>query len=354
MGVDIDRRSVGPGAPCFIIAEAGVNHNGDMALARRLIDEAAAAGADAVKFQAFITEELVTRRAPKAGYQLQTTTAADTEQFAMLKALEVSAEDMAGLRDHCAARGVAFLCTPYENASADMLDRLGVAAYKIASTDTTNTPFLRHVASKGRPVILSTGMSTLAEVEAALAALAPVRDRTILLHCTAEYPAPVEEANLRAMAAMTAAFQVPVGFSDHTAGLDAAGWAVALGACVIEKHFTLDRAMAGPDHRASIEPAELAELVRRIRLLETALGDGIKRPTAAEIPNKPRMQKSIVARSAIAAGQVLGADDLTCKRPGGGLPPDWLDRVIGRAAAVDLAPDDVLTLASIAWGGEGR
>lgn len=352
MPVAIDRWRIGPGFPCFVIAEAGVNHNGDMTLAHRLIDAAADAGADAVKFQAFIAEELVTRNAPKAAYQLATTPAEEKNQFAMLKALEVRAEQHAELKRHCETRGVAFLCTPYEFGSADMLDRLDVAAYKVASTDTTNVPFLRHLAAKGRPVILSTGLSSLAEVEEAMAALKTIRDRVVLLHCTAEYPAPAEDANLRAMATMATAFGCPVGFSDHTVGIHVSAWAAALGACALEKHFTLDRTLPGPDHRASIEPAELAELVRSVRLVEKALGDGIKRPMPSELPNKPRMQKSVVARRAIAAGTVLATEDLTCKRPGTGLPPSWLDRVVGRRAAREIPADGILTLAAIDWNGD--
>lgn len=346
--VEIGGRRVGSGEPCFIIAEAGVNHNGDMDLAHRLIDAAAGAGADAVKFQAFVTEELVTAAAPKAGYQLATTSGGG-DQFSMLKALELTGAQLDALRRHCDTRGVVFLCTPYDVPSADMLDRLGVAAYKIASTDTSNTPFLRHLAAKGRPVLLSTGMSTLAEVEAAVTALDAVHDRLILLHCTSEYPAPPEEANLRAMATMAAAFACPAGFSDHTMGIEVAGWALALGACVIEKHFTLDRAAPGPDHRASIEPDELAALVAMARRVERALGDGVKRPTASELPNKPRMQKSLVLRRAVVAGESLRTELLTCKRPGGGLPPDWLERVAGRTALHDLPADTVLTLADIDW-----
>ena len=346
--VQVGGRRVGVGAPCFIIAEAGVNHNGDMDLAHRLIDAAAAAGADAVKFQAFVTEELVTATAPKAGYQLATTSGGG-DQFSMLKALELTGAQLDALRRHCDERNVVFLCTPYDFPSIDLLDRLGVAAYKIASTDTTNTPFLRHLAAKGRPVLLSTGMSSLAEVEAAVGALAAVRDQLILLHCTSEYPAPPEEANLRAMATMAAAFACPVGFSDHTMGIEAAGWALVLGACVIEKHFTLDRAAPGPDHRASIEPGELAALVAMARRAELALGDGVKRPTASEIPNKPRMQKSLVLRRAVGAGERLTVDILTCKRPGGGLSPDWLDKVAGRPAARAVAADAALTLADVDW-----
>ncbi|MBF0323924.1 MAG: N-acetylneuraminate synthase [Alphaproteobacteria bacterium] len=340
-------RVVGHDQPTYVIAEAGVNHNGDMSLAHRLIDAARQAGADGVKFQAFVSEELVTPATPKAGYQVQTT--GDGGQLAMLKALELSADQHAELKHHCETVGITYICTPYDDLSVDMLDRLGVAAYKIASTDTTNTPFLSRLAAKGRPVILSTGMSTLAEVEEAVTACAAVADRLLLLHCTSEYPAPPEEANLRAIATLRAAFGLPVGFSDHTAGVGLSPTAVAVGACVIEKHFTLDRALKGPDHSASVEPAELADLVRQIRLIERAMGDGIKRPTAAEIANKPRMQKSLVLRRATAAGETITVANLTCKRPGGGLPPSWLERVAGRRAARAIDADHSLTLGDVDW-----
>jgi len=348
--VSLGDKRVGPGQPCFVIAEAGVNHNGDMSLAYRLVDAAVEAGADAIKFQAFITEDLITPAAPKAGYQVETTGELGS-QYSMLKALELSGAQHRALKEYCDQKGISYLCTPYENASADMLDALGVAAYKIASTDTTNTPFLRHVAGKGRPVLLSTGMSTLAEVEQALAALRSggLQHEIVLLHCTSEYPAPLEECNLRAMQTMTQAFGLPVGFSDHTAGIGASPWAVALGACLVEKHFTLDRGLPGPDHRASLEPGELAGLVKTIRNVEAALGDGLKRPSPSELPNKPHMQKSLVARRAIRAGSLITAEDLACKRPGFGLPPAWLDRLVGQRAAQDIPAETLLTLASIAW-----
>jgi N,N'-diacetyllegionaminate synthase len=347
--VCIGNRLVGPGQPCFIIAEAGVNHNGDMHLAHRLIDAAAEASADAVKFQSFATEELITPEAPKAGYQIETT-GGPGNQYKMLKALELSADQQAELKAHCEQVGILYLCTPYENTSVDVLDRMDVVAFKIASTDTTNIPFLRHVASKGRPVILSTGMSTLGEVERAVNTLhAGGLDKIVLLHCTSEYPAPVREANLRAILTMKQAFHCPVGFSDHTPGIGASPWAVAAGACVIEKHFTLDRNMAGPDHRASLEADELSALVRTVRDVEAALGDGIKRPMPSELSNKPLMQKSLIARRNIPAGDTIVSDDLTCKRPGFGLAPSWFDRIVGKRAAVDIPKDGFLTLSSVDW-----
>lgn len=350
--ISIAGHKIGPGQPCFIIAEAGVNHNGDLDSALRLIDAAADAGADAVKFQSFITEELIIPGAPKADYQVEATGEAGS-QYKMLKALELSADEQAVLKYHCEELGILYFCTPYENTSVNMLDRMGVAAFKIASTDTTNIPFLRHVASKGRPVILSTGMSTLGEVEQGVNALREggLEGKIILMHCTSEYPAPIREINLRAIATLQQAFACPTGLSDHTLGIGASPWAVAIGACVIEKHFTLDRSVAGPDHRASLEPGELAELVRTIRDVELALGDGIKRPMPSEVGNKPRMQKSLVACRHIAVGEVITAQDLTTKRPGSGLPPAWFDRVVGKRAAVDIPNGSVLTLAGVDWKG---
>jgi N,N'-diacetyllegionaminate synthase len=346
--VDIGGHHIGPGCPCYVIAEAGVNHNGEVALAHQLVDEAKAAGADAVKFQAFVTEELVTSGAPKAAYQT-TTTGGPGAQMPMLKALELTAAEQAEIKKHCDDIGITYLCTPYDQISVEMLDRLGVAAYKIASTDTTNIPLLRNVAAVGRPVILSTGVSTLSEIEDAVDALERVRDRLVLLHCTSQYPAPPEEANLRAIATLALAFGCPTGYSDHTVGIELAGWAVAAGACLVEKHFTLDRTLKGPDHRSSIEPRGLAHLVRSLRLLEVALGNGVKSPAASERANKVAMQKSLVARRAIAAGETIRAEDLTCKRPGHGLPPKWFDRVVGLKAAHALAADQIISLSSIDW-----
>ncbi len=351
--VEIGGRAVGPGYPCFVIAEAGVNHNGDMKIAKELIDKAAEAGADAVKFQSFITEELITPDAMKAGYQVESTGQAGS-QYDMLKALELGADDHAELKAHCDERRIIYLCTPYEKASVDMLDELGVAAFKVASTDTTNVPFLGYMAAKGRPVILSTGMSTLGEVEEAVDALegAGLANKIVILHCTSEYPAPFDELNLRAMHTLERAFGHPVGFSDHTPGVGAGPWAVALGAHMLEKHFTLNRAMRGPDHKASVEPAQLAELVRTVRDVEDALGDGIKRIVASERPNKDVMQKSLVASRAIAAGDEIVADDLTAKRPGTGLAPSWLGRVVGKRAARDIGKNRTLTLSDVDWDEE--
>ena len=341
---------IGPGNPCFIIAEAGVNHNGDMELAYKLIDAAAEAGADAVKFQSFVTEDLVTAEAQKARYQVETT-GQNGGQFAMLKKLELSGEQQAELKAYCDKANILFLCTPYEEKSADLLERIGVAAYKIASTDTSNIPFLRYLARKDIPVILSTGMSSLGEVEESVneLRLQGLDGKIIILQCTSEYPAPVKDINLRAMKTMELAFGCPVGFSDHTPGIGASPWAVATGACVVEKHFTLDRNMEGPDHRASIEPDELKELVRTIRDIEAALGDGIKRPMASEFANKPRMQKSLVATRTISAGEVIQLTDLTCKRPGNGLSPKWFDKVVGKKAAKQIQKEETLELGSIIW-----
>jgi len=348
--IEIAGRRVGVGHPCFIIAEAGVNHNGDMHLAHRLIDAATEAGADAVKFQSFVTEELLTPEAPKAGYQVETT-GEPGSQYKMLKALELSANEQAELKAHCEQIGILYLCTPYENTSVDMLDRIGVAAFKIASTDTTNIPFLRYIATKWRPVILSTGMSTLGEVEQAVDTLRAggLDGKILILHCTSEYPAPISEVNLRAILTLQQAFGCPVGFSDHTPGIGASPWAVAIGACAIEKHFTLDRNMVGPDHRASLEPDELAALVRTVRDVEAALGDGLKRPMPSEIRNKPIMQKSLVAKRTIRAGETITAEDLACKRPGFGLAPSWFERVVGKRAIVDIPKDGLLTMSSVDW-----
>jgi N,N'-diacetyllegionaminate synthase len=349
--VDIGGRSIGAGKPCLVIAEIGVNHNGDPDLGRRMIDAAADAGADAVKFQMFETDELVTPRAPKAGYQIETTGGSGTQR-AMLRALEAGIETQRAWKSHCDDRGVLYLCTPYDEASADALDALGVAAYKVASTDTTTTPFLRHLASKGRPTILSTGMCTLGDVELGLSALLSGGlglDRIVVLHCLSEYPAPMEQLNLRAIPAMGAALGCVMGYSDHTPGVGASPWAVVLGAAVVEKHFTVDRGLPGPDHRASIEPGELRELVAQIRQVEAALGDGVKRPMPSEIPNTERMRKSLVARRDIAAGEVLGRDTVTFKRPGSGLPPEAFYRLEGRPAARAVAKDTLLSEADVRW-----
>lgn len=350
--VQINQFKVGPENPCFIIAEAGVNHNGDIEMAHRLIDAARQAGADAVKFQAFKAEDLVTPQSQKAAYQLETT-GGDNSQFSMLKRLELSMGDQVSLKKHCDEIGILYLCTPYDEKSADELAHIGVDAYKIASTDTSNLPFLRRLAMQNIPVILSTGMSTLGDIELSVSELISggLEGKIVILQCTSEYPAPFEDLNLNAMATMRSAFKCPVGFSDHTPGVGASPWAVAAGACVVEKHFTLDRDMEGPDHKASINPRELKELVRTVRRVETALGDGIKRIMPSEGKNKPKMQKSLVVTRNIRAGEKISEEDLACKRPGTGLPPKYFDRVAGKKAAIPLKRDDILTFDSISWGG---
>jgi N,N'-diacetyllegionaminate synthase len=341
-------RVIGEGLPVLVIAEAGVNHNGDMQLAHQLIDAAVATGADVVKFQSFVTEEIATAAAPKAGYQRLTTDTQES-QFRMLKSLELSEKQHLELQAHCREAGIVYLSTPYDLTSLDSLDRQGVAGFKIASTDTTNLPFLEAVGEKKRPVILSTGMSAMDEVEEAVAALQKSGADFCLLHCTSEYPAPLDELNLRAIATLRDKFNCVVGFSDHAEGIDAATWAVAMGACVIEKHFTLDRTLAGPDHAASIEPTEMARMISKIRQLERSLGSGVKTPTASELANKPLMQKSLVAIRPIAAGEQIRREDLTCKRPGTGLRPSMLGKVIGKRAALEIKPDQVLTHESVVW-----
>ena len=342
-------RLVGRNAPVLIVAEAGVNHNGDFSLALELIDSAAEAGADVVKFQTFTAEDIVTSSAPKAGYQRVTTDSSES-QFQMLKRLELSEDMHSELKSRCASRGIIFLSTPYSRNSVDMLERQGVLGYKISSSDTTNLPLLDYVARKGKAVLLSTGMCDMEEVRAAVNTLRKSGFQQLaLLHCTSEYPAPLDESNLRAIKTLSDEFRCPVGFSDHTSGTRAATWAVAAGACIIEKHFTLDRNLPGPDHRASLEPTELAEMVSAIRQVECSLGDGQKHPTSSELKNKQFMQKSIVARRSIAAAETIEADALTCKRPAIGLQPRLWNDVIGRRAARAIAADEVLTMESVLW-----
>jgi len=334
--VPISGRAVGPGHPCFIIAEAGVNHNGEVELATRLIDVAATSGADAVKFQTFRADRLVSPSASKAAYQLRATDAGES-QYDMLKRLELSEEAHRQLQAHCHARGVLFLSTPFDEGSADFLETLGMPAFKIASSELTNGLLLEHVARKAKPILLSTGMSDAQEVAEAIriirqAGSAPVA----LLHCVSNYPADPADANLRAMRTMTELFQVPVGYSDHTPGIEVALGAVALGACIVEKHFTLDRTLPGPDHQASLEPGELAALVRGIRIVEAALGTGRKEPAPSERDVARVARRSLVALEDIPAGASLTEALVGIRRPGTGLPPSDWSRVIGRRAAVAI------------------
>ena len=334
--VKIGNKLIGPGQPVFVIAEAGVNHNGDLKMARALIEVAVEAGADAVKFQTFQANRLVTPDAPKAEYQLQTTGEGES-QLEMLRRLELSAAAHRELESYCHDRGITFLSTPFDEQAVDLLDQLGVPALKISSGDLTNSPLLEYVASKGKPVILSTGMSELSELIEAVSVLSTAGcDNPVLLHCVSNYPAAPAEVNLRAMQTMRSAFDVPVGFSDHTQGIDVALAAVALGACVIEKHFTLDRTLPGPDHRASLEPGELRELVRSIRRVESSLGSGRKMPAASEIETAKIARRSLVAAHDIPAGAILERHMVTMRRPGTGMSPAMIETVLGRRVLRDI------------------
>lgn len=328
----------------FIIAEAGVNHNGRVDLACRLVDVAKAAGADAVKFQTFVTEKSISRHAELAGYQ-KTHLSEVPGQFEMAKQLELTFEEFIRIKLYCDQQQLMFLSTPDEEDSLEFLCRLGVPIIKIGSGEITNFPFLRAIARKHRPSLLSTGVSDLQEVADAMKVFAAEgHARVALLHCVSQYPAPAEESNLRAMRTLRDTFGVPVGFSDHTLGTELAVAAVALGAQILEKHFTLDKAMEGPDHQASLEPRELKALVQAIRRVESALGDGRKRPTPSELPNRDLIRKSLVARRTLKAGQVITPDDLILKKPGHGIPSrDW-DQVVGRVLKHDLHEDEL-----IAW-----
>lgn len=328
----------------FIIAEAGVNHNGNLAMALELVDVAAAAGADAVKFQTFVADALVTQAALQADYQMQNTGKVES-QYDMLKRLELRESDHLAIMARCVERGISFLSTPFDAHSIELLHRLGMTTYKIPSGELTNVPYLRHVARYAEQIILSTGMATLAEVEAGLQTLLDMgisRDQVTLLHATTEYPCPMIEVNLRAMSTLQQAFGVTVGYSDHTQGIEIPVAAVALGARVIEKHFTLDRQLPGPDHKASLEPDELAAMVKAIRHVELAMGDGIKQPTASERKNKPIARKSLVAVCRIRQGELLTEHNVTVKRPGTGISPMRWDEVIGQVAQRDYQVDELI------------
>lgn len=343
--VTIAHKTVGEGSPVFIIAEAGCNHNGDSNLAKQLIDVAVEAGADAVKFQTFITDELVTQQAEKASYQKENTGNANESQYAMLKRLELSFNSFKTLKAYCEHKDIIFLSAPFDHRSADFLDELKIPAFKIASGEITNVPFLSYIASKKKPVILSTGMSTLEEVEKAEETLRQTHNtELVFLHCTSEYPAPAEDVNLRAMDTLRHRFNVPVGLSDHTLGSAIALAAVALGASVIEKHFTLDKCFPGPDHRASLESHELKALVKDIRSVEKALGNGLKRPSPSEAQTRLFARKSIVTATPIKKGQVLTGSNLTVKRPGTGVSPLQWDQVIGKKALRDFEKDELIEI----------
>lgn len=337
------------GERCYIIAEAGVNHNGDITLARQLIVAAKEAGADCVKFQTFKAKNLVTQKSPKAKYQTKVTDANES-QFDMLKKLELNLNEFKGLSEYCKKVGIDFLSTPYNVEDVDLLDEIGVTGFKIASGQLTELPFLRYVASKKKTMIISTGMATMSDVFDAVECIrAAGNNDIIVLQCTTNYPSVIEDANIRAMKSIEEACKVRIGYSDHVPNNYACYAAVALGAEIVEKHFTLDKSLPGPDHTSSLNPQEFRELVDGIRNVENSLGDGIKRPTSIEKENIFGMKRSLVAREDMEAGTVLTAQLIGFKRPANGLPVNHLEAVIGKKLAKKLQKDEPIKLDSIAW-----
>jgi len=339
--VDIGGRKIGDGLPCFVIAEAGVNHNGDLGKAKEMIDVAADFGADAVKFQTFRAEKLVTRTAGKAEYQERS--AGGKTQYDMLKQLELTDSGFYELSAYSKRRGIIFLSSAFDVQSADLLGEIGVDAFKMGSGELTNLPLLKHVAGKGKPMILSSGMSTLDEIREAIKVvnLGGCKE-LILLHCTSSYPTEVKDANLRMIPALKTIFDIPVGFSDHTQSKVIPAVAVALGAVVVEKHFTLDHDLPGPDHRMSFEPKEFREMMENIRDVESSLGDGIKRITETEKHVRDVARRSIVAAVDIPAGVVLTREMLDIKRPGTGIEPKYLDKMVGMRTRERITRDELI------------
>jgi N,N'-diacetyllegionaminate synthase len=330
--------------PTIIIAEAGVNHNGSLDMAKQLIEVAARSGADYVKFQTFKSETLTTKTAKKAEYQNETTDT-NQSQFDMIKRLELDLHAHETLRHHCEVNGIIFLSTPFDHDSIDLLVSMNIPLFKIPSGEITNLPYLRYIGSFGKPIIMSSGMSTLKEIEAALKVLENAgtdRSHITILHCNTEYPTPFSDVNLKAMRTIKNEFKVSIGYSDHTTGTEISIAAVALGAEVIEKHFTLDRGLPGPDHKASITPDELKSMIAAIRNVENSLGSGIKEPSPSEVKNISIVRKSIVASKPIPKGAVFSKDNITTKRPGTGLSPMMWDSVIGRIANRNYERDELI------------
>ncbi|EAK9947402.1 N-acetylneuraminate synthase [Campylobacter lari] len=329
-----------------IIAEAGVNHNGDINIAKKLIEMASKAGADYIKFQTFKTELCISKNASKAHYQLQTTDKTES-QFDMIKRLELNKQDHEILLEHCKKNHIKFLSTAFDLDSIDLLVELGIEFFKIPSGELTNLPYLRKIGRLNKQVVVSTGMATLGEIEKALNVLienGTQREKITILHCNTEYPTPIEDVNLKAMQTLKEAFKVSVGYSDHTLGIMVPIAAVAMGASIIEKHFTLDKTMSGPDHLASLEPEELEIMIRNIRDLEKALGDGIKKASNSEMKNKNIGRKSIVAICSIKKGEIFTEKNLGVKRPGTGISPMLWDEVIGKVAQKDFEIDELIVL----------
>lgn len=326
----------------LIIAEAGVNHNGSVDNAKSMIDAAADAGADIIKFQTFKSEELVTKDASKASYQEENTGNNDS-QLSMLKKLELSESDHIELKNYCQKRGIEFLSTPFDMESIGYLNELGISLWKIPSGEITNYPYLAKIASTGKPIIMSTGMSTIEEIEDAMRVLRDNGAKSIsLLHCNTQYPTPFTDVNLNVMNTLKESFDVEVGYSDHTLGIEVPIAAVAMGASIIEKHFTLDRNMQGPDHKASLEPQELKTMVDSIRNIEMALGECEKKPTSSELENRNVARKSIVARKEIKKGDIFTEENITTKRPGTGISPMRWNEILGKKATKNYFEDELI------------
>jgi N,N'-diacetyllegionaminate synthase len=333
----------------YIIAEAGVNHNGNLDLALRLIEEAKRAGAHCVKFQTFKAEQIVTMDSPKAAYQLEVTSKSES-QYDMLKKLELSLNDYNTLLARCIDLDIDFLSTPYNREDVDFLESLGVTGYKIASGQLTELSFLRYVGAKMKKMIISTGMATLAEVFEAVETIRSTgNEDVVVLQCTTNYPSLIKEANLLAMNSMKEACKVTVGYSDHVQNNYACYAAVALGATIIEKHFTLDKGMEGPDHSSSLNPSEFAELVKGIHAIELSLGTGLKTPSRMEIANTYGMKRSLVVLQDLKVGEILTVENIGFKRPANGLPPKMYDAVLGKEVAIDLNKDEALQFSSVKW-----
>jgi N,N'-diacetyllegionaminate synthase len=341
---NIEDKVIGDGNGAFIIAEAGVNHNGDINIARKLVDEAIFAGVDAIKFQTFKTEKLVTGYADMAQYQKNNLGKVDS-QFNMLKKLELSYEEFIELQAYCQHKGIMFLSTPFDFESADFLESIGMKAFKISSGDLTNIPLLEHIAKFNKPIILSSGMATLSEIEEAINAIYSLGNKEVaVLHCTSNYPAKLESVNLNAMNTIKNAFKIISGYSDHTEGITIPIAAVAMGGNIIEKHFTLDKSMEGPDHKASLNPLELKAMIVAIRDVEMALGTGIKRYNLSEVDTMKAARKSIVAARNIKVGESIEFLDLDYKRPGTGLPPKFYVDIVGKKANRDIKVDEQIAL----------
>lgn len=342
--INIQDKLISNDSRTFVIAEAGVNHGGDMKIAKQLIDIASDAGADAVKFQAFKTENLILEDIKKATYQKKTTGSNET-QYEMLKKLEVTMDQNKELKNYCIKKNIIFLTTPFDEQSLDDLDDIDLPAYKIASTDTTNIPFLRRIAKKNKPIILSTGMSYLSEVKLALKTINEFNNEVILLQCTANYPIKDNEANLAVINTYKEHFNILVGYSDHSVGIGAAPYAVSMGAKVVEKHFTISKDNAGPDHAASLSPEELKEFIGIIRKVDSFMGTSLKEPSDSELETRQSLQKCLVASCFIRKGDIFSNKNIIAKRTGGqGISPIEFDNIVGQAAYRNFAANEVIAI----------